>query len=656
MLITKGRNTNPALAALTLCLALAPLTGGATGVQADLGFQVIPRPVRIEPATGHFIISPETRLRYTDQAAEPAAQQLGKALHDLTKWDLPPALLTESNPADSILLALDDGLQGHGPEHYQLRIHPDQVTLLAAAPAGLVNGVQTLRQLLPIRRILGLPDKWISWRLPCATIEDYPRFGWRGLMMDCSRTFQSVDDLKKTIDRMAFYKLNVLHLHLTDDQGWRLEIRKHPELTRKGARFPKKWQEPETHQGFYTQTEMREVVAYAADRNITIVPEIEMPGHTLAALACYPDLSCTGGPFEIHPFFKGPNIHPDILCAGNDSVFTFLEEVLAEVMEIFPSSVIHIGGDEAPKVRWQACSKCQARMKDQKLKDEHQLQSWFIQRIEEFVNAQGRHIIGWDEILQGGLAPNAAVMSWRGTKGGIAAAQAGHDVVMSPTSHCYFDYSYERIDTLRAWSFEPTAGLDPEQAERVLGLQANFWSHIDREPALVDRQLFPRLLGIAERGWVPADVRDPDDFLWRVRVHLALLDEMGVAYHRTLPDTAPPSTPGDPVGQWKAPVPETYSPLTWDVTEQLDGPGTYLATLRYSRGSHRLGIERVELLAGDQVVATDRHRGETGTVHRSNRYELSLPDHQTDLTYTLRASARSEGGTDSNGTVFIDKE
>jgi hexosaminidase len=351
-------------------------------------------------------------------------------------------------------------------------------------------------------------------------------------MLDCSRTFQSLEYLRKTIDRMAFYKMNVLHLHLTDDQGWRLEIESHPELTARGARFPDHWNEPPAHHGYYTQEEMRELIRYAADRQITIVPEIEMPGHALAALAVYPRLSCSGGPFEIHPFFKGPHIHEDIFCAGNDDTFRFLEDVLGEVVDLFPSEVVHVGGDEAPKGRWKTCPKCQARIRAEDLEGEDELQSWFIERIGRFVESRGKRIIGWDEILQGGLPAGAAVMSWRGIEGGITAAEAGHDVVMSPTSHCYFDYTYERIDTRRAWSYEPVPEmLDAAGAGHILGVQANFWSHINREPHEVDAQIFPRLLATAERGWSPKAAGTWGDFRGRVEAHRSHLELMGVGYY-----------------------------------------------------------------------------------------------------------------------------
>ena len=272
-------------------------------------------------------------------------------------------------------------------------------------------------------------------------------------------------------------------------------------------------------------------MAYAAARQVTIVPEIEMPGHCLAALACHPELSCRGGPFEIFPFFQGPNITEDVFCAGNDEVFVFLENVLDEVAALFPGPFLHVGGDEVPKTRWKECPKCQARRAREGLKDEHELQSYFMRRVAAMVEKRGKRMIGWDEILEGGLPAKAAVMSWRGTQGGLAAARAGHDVVMSPTSHCYFDYSYDQIDSMKAFSFDPLAGIPEESRGHVLGLQANFWSHIDREPERVEAQLFPRLLALAERGWAPDNRGASGDFARRLQVHLPRLRAAGIRFH-----------------------------------------------------------------------------------------------------------------------------
>ncbi|MCU0780622.1 MAG: beta-N-acetylhexosaminidase [Akkermansiaceae bacterium] len=517
------------LVANTVALGLLSSAALADG-GPPAALSIIPHPVEAVIHEGHFALDEQSAIVATGPAAAEAAK-LAAELRAATGLPLPTP---GEGGANTIRLTLDPGMAAHGPGGYRLRIGGDRVDITAPDPAGIYYAGRSLLQMTG-------PDR----RLPRCEIRDYPRFGWRGLMLDCSRTFQSVDYLRATLDRMAFYKLNVLHLHLTDDQGWRLEIKAYPELTRQGARFAEKYNEPPERQGFYTRREMAELIAYAADRHITIVPEIEMPGHTLALLSVMPHLSCTGGPFEVFPFFKGPNITKDIFCAGNDETFRVLEVILGEVAELFPSKFIHIGGDEAPKNRWQECERCQRRIREQGLKDEAELQSWFIRRASAILAAKGKRLIGWDEILEGGLAPGAAVMSWRGTKGGIAAATAGHDVVLSPTSHCYFDYNYEAINSGRVFSFDPLAGFPPDARGRVLGIQANFWSHIDRAPELVDRQLFPRLLALAERAWAPADGRDWDDYLRRARAHLPRLQQFGAAFHAA--DLPPePATPPSP--------------------------------------------------------------------------------------------------------------
>ena len=636
-----------------LLFALPVAAAPQTGVQVNAGIRLIPEPLAVERGEGWFLLGPDTTIASPAPAREVAALLQG-AIADTTGMELElTSIATPGENGKSIVLLIEPGISGVGDEGYMLDITPGQVLIGARTSTGLYYGTQTLRQLLPLPRVICQPAHLVRWVLPSVRIVDDPRFGWRGLMMDCSRTFQSIEYLKETIDRMGFYKLNVLHLHLTDDQGWRLQLDAFPKLTATGARFPDGYDEPESHQGFYGKDEIRDLLRYAKARGVTIVPEIEMPGHCLAALACYPELSCTGGPFEIHPFFEGPGIHADVYCAGKQETFLFLERVLAEVVDLFPSRYVHIGGDEVPKDRWKACERCQLRMKDEGLADEHELQSWFVKRIEKLLGDEGRVLIGWDEILEGGLAPGAAVMSWRGTRGGIAAARAGHDVVMSPTSHCYFDYTYERIDTERAYAFEPIPEeLDEAQGRHVLGLQANFWSHIDREPPLVDRQLFPRLLAIAERGWSARDVRDWEDFRWRVKLHLVHLDELGVDYFRAAPGPLEP-----PIGTWNpAEMSEEYAPLTWEVTQYIQAPGRYRVRFTYTFGSHRLGIEKVELLVDGSMVSIDTHRGVTGTVDENNEYVLEVGAIPEGAELTLRASARSEGGTDSNGEVYLTEE
>lgn len=501
---------------------------------------VIPKPRVVTRSEGEFRFTDRTVIVATKDNAG-LAQYAREVLGAATGINFP----TSGNAGRDGAIVLEQTTlpSEQGSESYQLSVTPRRVTVRAQTAAGLFYGIQTLRQLLPTENVDPKSAKGLAaWAIPCVEIQDNPRFAWRGLMMDCSRTFQSIPYLKKTIDLMAMYKMNVLHLHLTDDQGWRVEIKKYPELTRKGARFSEKWNEPESHQGFYSQAEIKDLVAYAQARNVTIVPEIELPGHTLAVLACYPELSCTGGSFEINPYKKGPQIHPDIFCAGNEKTFEFLENVMMEVMELFPSEYIHIGGDEAPKDRWKACPKCQQRMKGEGLGNEKQLQSYFVNRMGKFLGKHGRKYMGWDEILGGGLSPDAAIMSWRGMGGGLRAAASGRKAVMTPASFCYFDYTYKSISTEKAYSFEPVPdNVKKEDRKNILGLQANFWSHLDREPELVDRQLWPRLIAIAERGWSDAGVRDWEDFHARLVSQYPRLTAAGVSFQPPSLDGSPPA-------------------------------------------------------------------------------------------------------------------
>ncbi len=479
---------------------------------AETSYALIPQPVRADYFPGHFTITENTGIFCPSELEETAllaVKQLG--------INRP---VNTGRKGNGIFLAIDTSLHREG---YNLKVGRRKTEISGGSDAGVFYAIQTLCQLAGTE---GIPSE-----VPCVSINDFPRFSWRGLMLDCSRTFQSPEYLKKTIDRISYYKMNVLHLHLTDDQGWRIEIKSHPELTEKGSKFHPEYNEPENHQGFYSQEVMKDIIRYAGLRGVTVVPEIEMPGHSTAVLVCYPELSCTGEIADkIFPFFKGPGVTPDILCAGNEDTFTLIEDVIDEIVEVFPSGFIHIGGDEAPKARWKNCPKCQKRIRDEGLSDEKELQSYFISRVEKHINSRGRRLIGWSEITEGGLAPNAAVMDWIG--GAKEATEKGQDVVMSPTSHCYFDYSYTTINPERGYSFDPLKDLSEEQAGHVLGLQANFWSHIDREPELVDKQLFPRLLSIAERGWSPSSVTDLDSFMKRLQKHLAVLQHLGINYYK----------------------------------------------------------------------------------------------------------------------------
>lgn len=515
----------------------AAAVGSVTLRGAGAELSLIPRPAAVIPRDGAFALDESVALVASAEDADvrrtaamlnrQLAERLGRPLQ---VYD------TERTGVRAIVLSRGDGEEGSSAESYRLEIGRDRVKMVAPQAAGLFYAGQTLAQLLPAQSGVAAGGRM---ELAGLSLSDAPRFGWRGLMLDCSRTFQSLPYLRRTIDRMALYKLNTLHLHLTDDQGWRLEVRRHPRLTEVGSRFAARFQQPEAYQGFYSQAEMRELIEYAAERHVTIVPEIEMPGHALAAVAVYPELSCSGGPFEIPPACEGEGSRPCVptqsrttpFCVGNDGTFQVLEEVLDEVAALFPSRYIHIGGDEVPKDVWLACPKCRRRMREEGLSTGEELQSYFIHRIERHVHALGKRLIGWDEILQGGLPPRATVMSWRGIEGGIAAASSGHDVVMCPTSHCYFDYDHQTTPLEKVYDFEPIPGeLSPSTHHHLLGAQANFWSHIDRPEHRVDHQIYPRLLALAERVWSRPDVRDYAAFATRAKAHLPRLDALGIRY------------------------------------------------------------------------------------------------------------------------------
>ena len=405
-------------------------------------------------------------------------------------------------------------------EEYFLKILENQIIIEASSPNGIMHGIQSLRQIVPINE--NISSKKIS--INCLEIHDFPRFKWRGLLLDCCRHFMQKDFVKRYIDLLAFHKMNILHWHLTEDQGWRIEIEKYPKLTEIGA-----WRENkdgEKYGGFYTKKDIREIVLYAENRGIEIVPEIELPGHSVAAIASYPHLSCTGDSIKVETDW---GVFKDIYCAGNDSVFTFLEDVLEEVVELFPSKYIHIGGDEAPKYHWENCSKCQKRIINNNLKDEHELQSYFIKRISDFLKTKNKRLIGWDEIIEGGIPENAIIQSWRGMEGGIVAAKNQNQAIMSPTSHCYFDYDLDAINLEKVYSFEPIPKeLSQSESKFIIGGECNMWS--ERAPQeLIDSKVFPRILAMSEVLWSEKE-KDYTEFSNRIEKHYPKLDKLGVNY------------------------------------------------------------------------------------------------------------------------------
>lgn len=484
--------------------------------------QLIPQPQELIIDSGYFSINEETII-IASASDKNEAEYLKGLIERIFNYEIEINYGGSLDPIRNSILLYKD-YETLGIEEYKLNIKPDIISIWSGSNEGLMRGIQTLRQLFVDE--FHSSEKRDSWQLPIVAIKDAPKFKHRGLLLDCSRHFYEKEVVKKYIDLLALYKMNVLHWHLTEDQGWRIAIDKYPKLTEIGARRTEL--DGSKYGGFYTKEDIREIVAYAQERHVTVIPEIELPGHSQAAVAAYPHLSCTGEQVDVANDW---GVFKEIYCAGNDSVFIFLEDVLTEVMELFPSEYIHIGGDEAPKFRWEHCDKCQKRIQDEDLTNAHGLQSYFISRIEKFLNKNGRQLIGWDEILEGGLSENATVQSWRGMEGGITAANSGHNAIMSPTSHTYFDYDLKAIDLEKVYNFDPIPKeLAEDKHHFIIGGECNLWSeHVPDEDNL-DSKVFPRLLAMSEVLWSYPKERNYAEFYNRVQHHYPILQSKGVNY------------------------------------------------------------------------------------------------------------------------------
>jgi len=626
--------------------------------QANAVPAIVPRPVKMEVHSGAFVLTPSTHISVSKDTRV-LGNRLAADLRTATSYAFD---VSGKGGKDAISLKLDSSLKELGPEGYRFESSEKGVEIKAFGPAGIFYGIQTLRQMLPVENYRRSSYSNVKWTVPSVSIEDKPRFAWRGAMMDVSRHFMPKADVLKFIDTLAMHKMNSFHFHLTDDQGWRIEIKRYPKLTSIGA-----WHKPSAltndpttipnvpDGGFYTQDDLREVVAYAKDRFINVVPEIEMPGHSSAAIASYPELGAIGKQIEPPPV-NGPS--PDVLST-EDSTIQFYQNVLTEVMDIFPSKFIHVGGDEVDKGPWKGSAREQEHMKKLGLKNEEELQSWFIRQMDNFLTKHGRRLIGWDEILEGGLAQNATVMSWRGISGGIAAAKADHDVVMAPTTYTYLDYYQSRdhstepksiggfIPLEAVYGYEPIPGeLTPSQATHILGVQGQLWAEYIPNFKHVEYMAWPRLCAIAEITWSPLKGKDFSDFKKRLGVHLERLKVLDVKYRPLDTAATPPLATWGP-GQMK----EAYAPFTYDVTPHVKDAGPYKVVFNYTTGECRLDIEWVELLLGDTVVSRDEHFGRTGGEEADNVYRLNVPSPKATGKYTLRANLRTDGGTDSNGEI-----
>lgn len=515
---------------LVFVLSFVSLQASFGAGKGDPNPGIIPAPVSVTQRAGSFPLNASTAVR----ASGEEALHVAKMFNDFLKENYGFTLEVNGSAAEggnSITLSVQS--DAAPKEGYRLEIAKNSVTLAGADAPGLFHGLQSILQMLPA-------GKQDAYSLPCVLINDYPRFSYRGMHLDCGRHFFPVSFIKDYLDMMARYKFNSFHWHLTEDQGWRLAINKYPRLTEIGSRRSETVighnsdnYDGKPYGGFYTQEEARDIVQYAKERYITVIPEIEMPGHSQAALTAYPLLGCTNGPYEVATKW---GVFKEIYCAGKESTFQFLDSVLTEVMAIFPGHYIHIGGDEAPKTEWKNCTYCQKRIKDEGLKDEEGLQSYFISRMEKFLNDHGRDIIGWDEILEGGLAPNATVMSWRGEEGGIAAAKQHHNVIMTPGAWCYIDHAQSRskleplniggyLPLSKVYSYDPVPEeLAADEKKYIIGVQANLWTEYIPSVEQAEYMIMPRMLAMAEVAWTPLKGKNYDNFLSRIPKQLEYLD------------------------------------------------------------------------------------------------------------------------------------
>lgn len=562
--------------------------------QETADYRVVPLPKTISVETGKpFVLDNQVRILYPEGNADMKrnAEFLKAYIQESTGKELTVEAGTEG--ANAIVLKL--GLQHANPEAYRLAVTDDGVTIEAPTEAGVFYGVQTLRKSLPVVREAKVV-------MPAVVVNDEPRFSHRGMMLDISRHFFALDSVKRYIDLLALHNINRFHWHLTDDQGWRIEIKKYPELTQVGSKRSETVIGHNTgkydgipYGGFYTQEEAREIVAYAKDRYITVIPEIDMPGHMQGALAAFPDLGCTGGPYEVWRMW---GVSEEVLCAGNPKTLQFVKDVMDELMEIFPSEYFHIGGDECPKIRWKECPKCQAKIKALKLKGDSQhaaeerLQSYFMSEVEKYLNEHGRRIIGWDEILEGGVAPSATIMAWRGVNEGVKAVKLQHDVIMVPTSYLYFDYYQAKdkdqepiaiggyVPLEKVYSFDPVPeNLTPEEAKHIIGTQANLWTEYIPNFRQVEYMVLPRMDALSEIQWVEPGQKNYEDFLSRMPKMFDIYDIYGYNYARHLFDIQGDFSPNAQEGVLEVSL-STLGKA--DIRYTLDGSEPSATSSRYS--------------------------------------------------------------------------
>ncbi|MFC1565148.1 beta-N-acetylhexosaminidase [candidate division KSB1 bacterium] len=637
----------------------------------QLEVNIIPKPLQMDQANGVFLINKNTILfaGENEPGTAGAANLLRGMIKKATGYDL-QVRRSDERIEEGILFSINSELTELGPEGYTLEVDSKKINLEAYDLTGLIYGVQTIRQLLPVQIESEQIATGIDWIIPCVRIKDKPRFSWRGYMKDVSRTFYSIDVIKKYLNAMALYKLNVLHLHLTDDQGWRIEIKKYPELTSNQTTvFHEKYNEPAERNGYFTQDQIRDLVKYAAERNITIVPEIDLPGHCWPAMIVYPELSVnqkTDPPY-VFPFlaswsYWGNQRTPNTFDPTNEKVYEFIDGVFDEIIALFPSEYIHFGGDEVKFQVWDEAPHIQRYINDNGLNNNEGLQNYFVARVCDIIKSKGRIPIGWNDILEGDPEKirGTAIMSWLGSNAIKEAAEKEFYTVATPTGYTYFDITqadrndgtmsdlaYRNIISLdKILHYEPTTGLEADQEKYVLGVQANMWTALPREVKDVNVQNFPRLLAIAEIGWSEKGTKDYDEFLNRLDAHYPRLDEMKIDYYRKN---------GYIAGTWSPDkIRAEYSVSEWDVTDKVYTDGRIIAGFFFTHGNNHLEIKKVELLENEEVISVDEHFGLADDFRGTHKtkpylYYLKVDSYNAKAKYTLRATVRGKDATDSYG-------
>lgn len=648
---------------------------GSVSNAQDIGEKgIIPRPLIQTSGEGFFYLRKNTEI-CTSPEGKQVALQLAELLRKSTGYRLPVKEgVTEKK--NTICLSICTELDTLGREGYRLQIAPEKVSFTALDKAGLFYAMQTFRQLLPVSIEKNAVVKDVVWKVACTEIVDKPQYSWRGYMQDVSRTFYSVEVIKKYLDVMALYKLNVLHFHLTDDQGWRIEIHKYPKLTSPlTTRFAEKHKEPEERNGFYTQQQIKELVEYAAERHITIVPEIDIPGHSWPTLLVYPELGVNDKhyPEYVFPFlaswgYWGNQFTPNTLDPTKEVVYSFLDDVFEEIAALFPAEYIHFGGDEVRHIVWDKEPHITAFKKEHGMQNSLDLQNYFVGRVCQIIKSKGKKPIGWNDILENpeGLTRETAIMSWVGEEAIVEAAERGFYTVATPTDYLYFDITqadrndgtmsdlaYRNINSLeRIYNYDPAHGLKPEQKKYLLGVQANMWTAVPQEVKDMNVQNFPRLLAVAEIGWTSGKQKDFTAFEQRLQQHYGRLDQLKIDYYR----------PGGYItGHWHPEILSlAYQPLTWDVSTKVYTNGRIIAGFFYTHGENYMNIRKVELLENGKVISTDEHQGLADTFRGTNKtktflYHLQVDHYNPDAVYTLRAEVKGQGGTDSYGNFTFNQ-